>query len=74
MKENLNDIRLSPHFMLGEFINQQKYADNIPTMQAVVNLTYGCHMLLEPARQLVMLPFEHIAMALAADDVLGVGA
>ena len=53
MKENLNDIRLSAHFMLGEFINQQKYADNIPTMQAVVNLTYGCHMLLEPARKVV---------------------
>jgi hypothetical protein len=53
MKENLNDIRLSPHFMLGEFINLQKYADNIPTMQAVVNLTYGCHMLLEPARKVV---------------------
>ena len=51
MKENLNDIRLSAHFMLGEFINQQKYADNIPTMQAVVNLTYGCYLLLEPARQ-----------------------
>ena len=27
MKENLNDIRLSAHFMLGEFINLQKYAD-----------------------------------------------
>ena len=53
MKENLNDIRLSAHFMLGEFINQQKYADNIPTMQAVVNLTYGCYMLLEPARKVV---------------------
>lgn len=53
MKENLNDIRLSVHFKLGEFINLQKYADNIPTMQAVVNLTYGCHMLLEPARKVV---------------------
>ena len=74
MKENLNIIRLSAHFKLIEFLNLQKYADNIPTMQAVVNLTYGCHMLLEPARQLVMLPLEHIAMALAADDVLGVGA
>ena len=53
MKENLNDVRLSAHFMLGEFINLQKYADNIPTMQAVVNMSYGCHMLLEPARQVV---------------------
>lgn len=53
MKENLNDIRLSPHFTLGEFINLRKYADNVPTIQAVVNLTYGCHMLLEPARKVV---------------------
>lgn len=53
MKENLNDIRLSAHFKLGEFINLQKYADNVPTIQAVVNMTYGCHMLLEPARQVV---------------------
>ena len=53
MKENLNDIRLSAHFKLIEFLNLQKYADNIPTMQAVVNLTYGCHLLLEPARKVV---------------------
>ena len=53
MKENLNDIRLSPHFKLGEFLNLDKYADNTPTMQAVANMTYGCHMLLEPARQVV---------------------
>ena len=53
MKENLNGIRLSAHFKLIEFLNLQKYADNMPTMQAVVNLTYGCHMLLEPARKVV---------------------
>ena len=53
MKEDLNDIRLSAHFKLIEFLNLQKYADNMPTMQAVVNLTYGCHMLLEPARKVV---------------------
>ena len=53
MKEDLNDIRLSAHFMLGEFLNLQKYADNVPTIQAVVNMTYGCHMLLEPARKVV---------------------
>lgn len=53
MKENLNDVRLSPHFKLGEFLNLDKYADNTPTMQAVANMTYGCHMLLEPARQVV---------------------
>ena len=49
MKE-INDIRLSPHFMLSEFLKLDKYPENIPTMQVVVNLTYGCHLLLEPAR------------------------
>jgi len=49
----LNDTRLSPHFRLGEFLNLSKYPDNKPTMQHVANLTYGCLMLLEPARQLV---------------------
>ena len=41
---------LSPHFKLGEFLNLGKYPENIPTMQVVANLTYGCHLLLEPAR------------------------
>ena len=45
-----NNIRLSPHFMLSEFLNLRKYPENIPSMQVVVNLTYGCHLLLEPAR------------------------
>jgi hypothetical protein len=49
----LNDTRLSPHFRLGEFLNLSKYPDNKPTMQHVANLTYGCLMLLEPARQVV---------------------
>ena len=53
MKENLNDIRLSPHFMLSEFLNLKKHPANIPTMQAVANLVYGCHELLEPARLIV---------------------
>ena len=48
MKENQNDmnaidgIRLSPHFRLGEFLNLNKNPENIPTMQVVANLTYGC--------------------------------
>ena len=46
----LNGIRLSPHFTLAEFCNLKKYPENIPTMQHVVNMTYGCHLLLEPAR------------------------
>ena len=53
MKENINDIKLSPHFKLGEFLNLKKYPENIPSMQVVANLTYGCHQLLEPARQIV---------------------
>ena len=46
----LNGIRLSPHFTLAEYCNLKKYPENIPTMQHVVNMTYGCHLLLEPAR------------------------
>ena len=53
MKENLNDVRLSQHFKLGEFLNLKKYPENVPSMQVVANLTYGCHLLLEPARQIV---------------------
>ena len=49
----INDTRLSPHFRLGEFISLNKYPDNKPTMQHVANMTYGCVMLLEPARQVV---------------------
>ena len=49
----INDTRLSPHFRLGEFISLNKYPDNKPTMQHVANMTYGCLMLLEPARQVV---------------------
>ena len=50
MKENLNEIKLSKHFLLREFLNLKKYPENLPTMQVVANLTYGCHLLLEPAR------------------------
>ena len=49
----LDGTRLSPHFILSEFLNVGKYPDNKPTMQHVANMTYGCLMLLEPARQLV---------------------
>ena len=49
----INDTRLSPHFSLSEFLNVSKYPDNKPTMQDVANITYGCLMLLEPARQAV---------------------
>ncbi|MCR4603564.1 MAG: peptidase M15 [Prevotella sp.] len=46
-------LRLSTHFTLGEFLNLGKYPDNIPTMEHVVNMTYGCLMILEPARRQV---------------------
>ena len=42
----LDGVRLSPHFMLKEFLKLSNYPDNIPTMQVVANLTYGCHQLL----------------------------
>ena len=47
----MEHTRLSKHFTLEEFVNTQKYPDNKPTMQHVANMTYGCLMLLEPARQ-----------------------
>ena len=49
----MENIKLSNHFTLAEFCNFSKYPDNNPTMQHVVNMVYGCHMLLEPARQVV---------------------
>ena len=51
MNKTVNDTRLSPHFKLSEFLNTDKYPDNKPSMQDVVNMTYGCQMLLEPARE-----------------------
>ena len=51
--EELNGVRLSPHFLLREFLNLKKYPTNIPTAQAIANLTYGCLQLLEPARFIV---------------------
>ena len=53
MKENLNDIRLSQHFKLSEFLNLKRHPGNLTTLQAVANLTYGCLQLLEPARLIV---------------------
>ena len=46
----MKNTHLSKHFSLGEFCNPNKYPDNVPTMQAVANMTYGCLKLLEPAR------------------------
>ena len=49
----MNQIKLSLHFTLEEFLNTKKYPCNKPTTQDVVNMTYGCLMLLEPARTTV---------------------
>ena len=49
----MENTKLSNHFTLDEFLNVGKYPDNKPTMQQVVNMTYGCHLLLEPARLVV---------------------
>jgi hypothetical protein len=49
----LDDPRLSPHFTLGEFLNIEKYPDNKPTLQDVASMTYGCILLLEPARETI---------------------
>ena len=49
----MENTQLSNHFQLSEFLNLSKYPDNKPTMQHVANMTYGCLMLLEPARQVV---------------------
>ena len=47
----INDIQLSQHFQLTEFLNLKKYPDNLPTVQVLFNLKYGCQYLLEPARR-----------------------
>ena len=56
MKTTVNNVRLSPHFRLSEFLNLGKYPENVPTLQAVANITYGCLMLLEPAREAIGCP------------------
>jgi len=50
MNTTINDIRLSAHFRLTEFLNIGKYPDNKPTLQDVANMTYGSLLLLEAAR------------------------
>ena len=52
----MENTKLSNNFTLEEFINSKKYPDNKPTLQVVANLTYGCLMLLEPAREAISCP------------------
>jgi len=56
MNTKINDIKLSEHFQLSEFCNWQKYPQNVPTIQQITNLTYGCRNLLEPAREAIGCP------------------
>ena len=49
----MENTRLSDHFTLAECCNWKKYPANQPTVQQMVNMTYGCLMLLEPARQAI---------------------
>ena len=44
-------IQLSPHFTLGEMLTLDRHPDNLPSLQAVVSLAYGCQLILEPVRQ-----------------------
>ena len=51
MKETqINNIRLSAHFQLNEFLRLDKYPDNVPTIYQFAAMVYGCQHLLEPAR------------------------
>ena len=52
----MEKIKLSEHFLLSEFLNLAKYPENIPTVQQIANMIYGCRKLLEPARQAIGCP------------------
>ena len=56
MENTINDIQLSQHFQLSEFCHLQKYPQNIPTIQQIANMAYGCRLLLEPAREAIGCP------------------
>ena len=42
----MNDIQLSQHFTVAELCNLKKYPKNIPTIQQITSMTYGCRHLL----------------------------
>lgn len=49
--------RLSEHFLLSEFTHTSYWSiKNVPPEQAIVNLAYGCTMVLEPLRQELGIP------------------
>ena len=55
-KNTMENIKLSEHFQLSEFCNWQKYPQNVPTIQQIANMAYGCRQLLEPAREAIGCP------------------
>ena len=55
-KNTMENIKLSEHFQLSEFCHLQKYPQNIPTIQQIANMAYGCRQLLEPAREAIGCP------------------
>ena len=56
MENTINDIQLSQHFTLSEFCHLQKYPQNVPTIQQIANIAFGCRKLLEPAREAIGCP------------------
>ena len=52
----MNDIQLSQHFTVAELCKLKKYPKNIPTIQQITSMTYGCRHLLEPAREAIGCP------------------
>ena len=49
-------VKLSPHVTVSEFCNWKKYPQNIPTIQQIANMVYGCRNLLESAREAIDCP------------------
>lgn len=45
------NVQLTKHFQLSEFLKLAAHPDNVPTLQIVTNLQYGCSLILEPLRR-----------------------
>lgn len=58
MAKRIFNVQLTPHFSLDELLTLDKHPNNVPGMQAVVNLTYGAINILEPARLAVGVPIK----------------
>lgn len=42
--------KITANFSLAEFENRKKYPDNIAPLSAIICITYGCALLLQPLR------------------------